>query len=68
MRPSALPPSPLLGELWSWIMELYRRAEMDLYAGPRLFSLKDARLPDPQMRLDAAVGGGPNWCRHWQPG
>ena len=49
-------------------MELYRRAEMDLYAGPRLFSLKDARLPDPQMHLDAAVGGGPNWCRHWQPG
>jgi hypothetical protein len=53
LRPSALPPSPLLDQVWSWIMELYRHAEMDL----RLFSLfKDAGLPDPQMHLDAAVG------------
>jgi SAM-dependent methyltransferase len=61
-RPSALPPSPLLDQVWGWIMELYRRAEMDLHAGLRLFSLfKDAGLPDPQMHLDAAVGGGPDW-------
>jgi SAM-dependent methyltransferase len=62
LRPSALPPSPLLDQVWSWIMELYRRAEMDLHAGLRLFSLfKDAGLPDPQMHLDAAVGGGADW-------
>lgn len=62
LRPSALPPSPLLDQVWSWIMELYRHAEMDLYAGLRLFSLfKDAGLPDPQMHLDAAVGGGTDW-------
>jgi len=62
LRPSALPPSPLLEQVWSWIMELYRRAEMDLYPGLRLFSLfQDAGLPDPQMHLDAAVGGGVDW-------
>ena len=62
LRPSALPPSPLLDQVWGWIMELYRRAEMDLHAGLRLFGLfKDAGLPDPQMHLDAAVGGGPDW-------
>ena len=32
LRPSALPPSPLLDQVWGWIMELYRRAEMDLHA------------------------------------
>jgi SAM-dependent methyltransferase len=62
LRPSALPPSPLLDQVWSWIMELYGRAEMDLYAGLRLFSLfQDAGLPDPQMHLDAAAGGGAEW-------
>jgi SAM-dependent methyltransferase len=62
LRPSALPPSPLLDQVWSWITELYGRADMDLYAGLRLFSLfQDAGLPDPQMHLDAAVGGGADW-------
>ena len=37
-RPSALPSSPLLDQVWIWIMELYSRAEMDLYAGLRLFT------------------------------
>jgi hypothetical protein len=62
LSPSALPPSPLLDQIWRWIMELYRKTGMDLYAGLRLFSLfKQANLPDPQMHLDAAVGGGPDW-------
>ena len=59
---SALPSSPLLDQIWQWIMELYRKTGMDLYAGLRLFSLfKQANLPDPHMHLDAAVGGGPDW-------
>jgi SAM-dependent methyltransferase len=62
LSPSALPSSPLLDQIWRWIMELYRKTGMDLYAGLRLFSLfKQANLPDPQMHLDAAVGGGPDW-------
>jgi SAM-dependent methyltransferase len=62
LKPCALPPSALLDQVWSWIMDLYDRAGMDLHAGMRLFRLyKDAGLPDPQMHLDAAVGGGGDW-------
>lgn len=62
LSPSALPPSPLVDQIWRWIMELYRKTGMDLYAGLRLFSLfEQANLLDPQMHLDAAVGGGPDW-------
>jgi ubiquinone/menaquinone biosynthesis C-methylase UbiE len=63
LRPDALPPSPLLEQMWDWIMETYRRAGMDLKMGLRLFPLfLEAGLPTPQMRLDAAVGGGPDWA------
>src|SRR4028118_101482 len=63
LRPDALPPSPLLEQTWEWIMETYRRAGMDLKMGLRLFALfSEAGLPAPQMRLDAAVGGGPEWA------
>ena len=63
LPPDALPPSPLLEQMWEWIMETYRRAGMDLKMGLRLFPLfLEAGLPAPQMRLDAAVGGGPEWA------
>ncbi len=63
LPPDALPPSPLLEQMWDWIMETYRRAGMDLKMGLRLFPLfLEAGLPAPQMRLDAAVGGGPEWA------
>ena len=63
LRPDALPPSPLLEQMWEWILETYRRAGMDLKMGLRLFPLfLEAGLPAPQMRLDAAVGGGPEWA------
>jgi ubiquinone/menaquinone biosynthesis C-methylase UbiE len=63
LRPDALPSSPLLEQMWEWIMETYRRAGMDLKMGLRLFPLfLEAGLPAPQMRLDAAVGGGHEWA------
>jgi SAM-dependent methyltransferase len=63
LRPDALPPSPLLEQIWEWAMETYSRAGMDLKMGLRLFPLfLEAGLPAPQMRLDAAVGGGPEWA------
>ena len=53
---------PLLDRMWAWILELYRRAGMDLDAGLRVFHhFRDAGLPAPEMHLDAAVGGGPDW-------
>jgi SAM-dependent methyltransferase len=62
-RPYALPPSPLLDRMWDWILELYRRAGMDVHSGLRVFHhFRAAGLPAPTMYLDAAVGGGPDWA------
>jgi ubiquinone/menaquinone biosynthesis C-methylase UbiE len=62
LAPMSLPDSPLLERLWVWILETYRRADLDLYMGLRLRSIfARAGLPAPEMHLDAAVGGGPEW-------
>jgi SAM-dependent methyltransferase len=62
LAPMSLPRSQLLEQLWVWILETYRRAGMDLYMGLRLHSIfAEAGLPAPEMHLDAAVGGGPDW-------
>jgi SAM-dependent methyltransferase len=63
LRPYALPPSPLLEQTWEWLMETYRRAGMAPEMGLRLVPLfSEADLPALQMRLNAAVGGGPEWA------
>jgi SAM-dependent methyltransferase len=62
LAPMSLPRSPLLERLWGWILETYRRADMDLYMGLRLRSIfAEAGLAAPAMHLDAAAGGGPDW-------
>jgi len=62
LPPSALPPSSLLDQMWGWIVDVFRHTGRDLFAGLRLFSIfKEAGLPDPQMHLDAFVGGGTDW-------
>jgi ubiquinone/menaquinone biosynthesis C-methylase UbiE len=62
LAPMSLPRSQLLEQLWGWILETYRRADMDLYMGLRLRSIfAEAGLPAPAMHLDAAAGGGPEW-------
>jgi SAM-dependent methyltransferase len=62
LAPMSLPHSQLLERMWEWILETYRRAGMDLYMGLRLHSIfAQAGLPAPEMHLDAAAGGGPDW-------
>jgi ubiquinone/menaquinone biosynthesis C-methylase UbiE len=62
LAPMSLPRSQLLERMWGWILETYRRAEMDLYMGLRLRSIfAEAGLTAPAMHLDAAAGGGPDW-------
>ena len=59
LQPVAVPPSPLLDQLWQWIMQTYRHAGLDLSMGLHLFQLfGEAGLPAPEMHLDAAVGVG----------
>jgi SAM-dependent methyltransferase len=61
--PAALPPAPLLDELWGWIMAFIHRAGLDEHAGLRLFRhFQEVGLPAPRMHLDAAAGGGPDWA------
>jgi ubiquinone/menaquinone biosynthesis C-methylase UbiE len=63
LQPVAVPPSPLLDQLWEWIMQTYRHADLDLSMGLHLFRLfAEAGLSAPEMHLDAAVGGGPQWA------
>ena len=62
LAPMSLPQSQLLEQVWEWILDTYRRAGMDLYMGLRLRSIfAQAGLPAPEMHLDAAAGGGPDW-------
>jgi ubiquinone/menaquinone biosynthesis C-methylase UbiE len=62
LAPMSLPHSHLLEQVWVWILETYRRADMDLYMGLRLRTIfAEAGLPAPAMHLDAAAGGGPDW-------
>jgi ubiquinone/menaquinone biosynthesis C-methylase UbiE len=62
LAPMSLPHSQLLERLWTWILETYRRADMDLFMGLRLRSIfAQAGLPAPAMHLDAAAGGAPDW-------
>ena len=62
LAPMSLPRSPLLEQLWEWILETYRRAGMDVYFGLGLHRVfLEAGLPAPAMHLDAAVGGGQTW-------
>jgi 2-polyprenyl-3-methyl-5-hydroxy-6-metoxy-1,4-benzoquinol methylase len=62
MAPMSLPHSLLLERLWTWILETYRRADMDPFMGLRLCSIfRQAGLPVPAMHFDAAAGGGPDW-------
>ena len=64
LRPESLqlyPPTPLWEQYWGWSRALFRfggEAEMG-YKLHRTFLT--AGLPEPEMRLEAAVGGGLRW-------
>jgi SAM-dependent methyltransferase len=63
LKPAAAPACVLLERMWAWIMETYRRAGLDESFGLKLFKIfVDAGLPEPEMHLDAAVGGGTEWA------
>ena len=58
----ALPPSPLVEQWARSTAENMRRVGMDLHMGLTLYrAFLDAGLPDPQLRLEASIGGGPDY-------
>ncbi len=64
LRPESLqlfPPTPLWERYWGWSRALFRfggEAEM----GYKIYqTFLKAGLPEPEMRLEASMGGGPGW-------
>jgi SAM-dependent methyltransferase len=59
LRPS--PPTPLWQQSWGWIVETIRRAQIPAEVG---FGLRrvflNAGLPEPELRLESVVAGGPD--------
>ena len=59
LRPS--PPTPLWQQSWSWVVEAIRRAQIPAEVG---FGLRraylNAGLPEPELRLESVVAGGPD--------
>jgi ubiquinone/menaquinone biosynthesis C-methylase UbiE len=55
----SMPPSPLLQQCVDWINETFRRTSARLKMGLELHSIfVEAGLPEPKLRLDAAIGNG----------
>lgn len=62
LPPAAVPDSPTLHAMWGWIVAVLRRLYGDYRVGMRLHPVfRDAGLPEPAMRMDAYMGGGPHW-------
>jgi ubiquinone/menaquinone biosynthesis C-methylase UbiE len=52
------PPAPTYDRACRWLSETYRRSNVDVNIGPKLYSMfQDAGLPAPTMRLHAIIGG-----------
>lgn len=61
--PMSIPPSRTLAQTWSWIPELFRRSGLNPQMGLALRQVfRTAGLPEPQMHLDAPVGGGADFA------
>jgi len=60
--PFAYPPSALYQQLRRWTEAASQRAGIERAMGRNLFrTFRAAGLPDPQMRMEAGLGGGPDW-------
>lgn len=63
LGPAELRPSPVSRQSWDWPRRLAAHTGMELAMGFKLYGVfLDAGLPGPEMRLDAALGGGPDWA------
>lgn len=62
LPPAALPDSPTLSQMWGWIAAALRQMYGEYRMGLRFHPMfLDAGLPGPVMRMDAYMGGGPDW-------
>jgi SAM-dependent methyltransferase len=60
--PTTFPPAPLHQQLMQWTTPPPGGGGPDQQMGSKLYrTYLDAGLPVPQLRLDAPIGGGPDW-------
>jgi ubiquinone/menaquinone biosynthesis C-methylase UbiE len=60
--PTSFPPAPLHQQMMQWTAPSPGSSGPDPQTGSKLFqTYLDAELPTPQLRLDAPIGGGPDW-------
>src|SRR3712207_6418582 len=60
--PMSFTPAPLHQQVMRWTTPPPGRGGPDLQMGSKLYrTYLDAGLPAPQLRLDAPIGGGPDW-------
>ncbi|HTT36540.1 MAG TPA: methyltransferase domain-containing protein [Burkholderiales bacterium] len=60
--PYAVPASPLLDRVWTWISDAFRKSGADTDLGPKLRALfLAAGLAEPQLHGDRFVGGADDW-------
>ena len=57
------PPAPLFERCTRWLGEVQRRAGMEMQMGLKYrWAFMEVGLPAPQLRMDVAVGGGPDFA------
>lgn len=54
------PPSPLWQQAWDWVFQAFQRAGAEVQMGMKVYdTFLEAGLPEPEMRYEAIIGGGP---------
>jgi ubiquinone/menaquinone biosynthesis C-methylase UbiE len=61
-KPMSLPISSRSEQIYVWMLRCFQMAGVETQMGLKLYrTFIDAGLAEPQMRLEAPLGGGPNW-------
>ena len=59
---AALPHSPLLVQASNWVLQVFQRLGVETRMGMKLYcEFLKVGLPAPEIRYEAAIGGGPSW-------
>lgn len=57
-----LPHSPLLEQVANWVLQVFQRVGVEIRMGMKLSGeFLEVGLPAPEVRYEAAIGGGPSW-------
>jgi SAM-dependent methyltransferase len=63
LPPACWPPAPLFERCIRWLGEVQRRAGMEMQMGLKYrWAFMEAGLPAPELRMDVALGGGPDFA------